>query len=135
MPERVATYASAAGLPLPRTGGGWSPPAQPPRERGLVSVPASVDAALLTWADQDDGCLVILDARPRAEPVIRWVNRTGARLFGYVPEELVGQTLARLLRSPFAAAAAEGVEEPALVDCRRVVHRSLHVERRDGSPL
>ena len=130
MPELGA--ARAVVLPLPRETGGWrlpydeAPPARP--------VDAAEDSALLTWADQDEGCLALLEAPPHGEPTLTWVSRTGATLFGYAPEELIGETLTRLLRSPFAAAQQAGPDE-SLLDARRVVRRSLPVQRRDGSPL
>ena len=94
-----------------------------------------LEPALLTWADQDDGCLALLDGPADGEQVVRWVSRSGAQLFGYAPEEVVGETLTRLLRSPFAAAQTEGVREVPLVDPRRVVRRVMPVQRRDGTPL
>ena len=134
MPERSAAHAVTAELPVPREGTGWSPPGQRVGDRAHFGG-AAVEPALLAWADQDEGCLVLLDSRQDGQPAIRCVNRTGAQLFGYAPEELVGETLTRLLRSPFAAAPAPGVDELPLVDKRRVVHRALLVQRRDGSPL
>ena len=114
MPESSAAHAMTAELPLPREGGGWSPPGQRDRDRSLHFGASLVESALLAWADQDDGCLAVLDARVDGQPpVIRWVNRTGAQLFGYAAEELVGETLSRLLRSPFAAAPAVSPPEGA----------------------
>jgi diguanylate cyclase (GGDEF)-like protein/PAS domain S-box-containing protein len=134
MPEHSSVHL-AGGLPAPR------PTVDRPlrlfQDEGLTTptAPRALEGALLTWADQDDGCLVLLEGRPVGEPTVRWVNRRGAELLGYAPQELLGETLSRLLRSPFAAVHQdEGRGEP-LVDERRVVRRSLRVQRRDGSAL
>jgi diguanylate cyclase (GGDEF)-like protein/PAS domain S-box-containing protein len=134
MPDRRAVPAArpTTVLPSPRQDPGWRP-----RAAGVLSHSQPLDvlqAGLLTWADQDDGCLALLEGRIDQDPQVSWVNRRGAQLFGYAPEELLGQPLERLLRSPFAAAEPRRREEP-LVDSRRVVRRSLRVQRRDGSPL
>ena len=121
-------------MPVPRDRTGWSPPTRLPHETSPLSR-SDLEPALLTWADHDDGCLALLEGEADGVLVVRWVSRGGAQLFGYVPEEVVGETLERLLRSPFAAAQADGVPDAPLVDQRRVVRRVLPVQRRDGSPL
>ena len=63
-----------------------------------------VSSALLAWAEADDGALLLLDRGPAGRTALRWVNVAGARLLGYDAEELVGQPLERILRSPFSAA-------------------------------
>jgi diguanylate cyclase (GGDEF)-like protein/PAS domain S-box-containing protein len=134
MPDRRAVPAPrrAAVLPLPRQDSAWTP-----RNSGDIRVSPPrclLESGLLTWADQDDGCLALLEDGGGADPRVTWVNRMGAQLLGYAPEELLGQPLERLLRSPFAAAEPRPRDEP-LIDPRRVVRRSLRVQRRDGSPL
>jgi diguanylate cyclase (GGDEF)-like protein/PAS domain S-box-containing protein len=135
MPDRSALQLTAdrsvgAAARFPSS---WRPPV--PRDGGASSDLDAVASALLTWAEHDDGCLVLLHAGPTGEPEVSWVNRGGAQLLGYEPEELFGESLARLLRSPFAAVRAQTPEEEPLVHPRRVVRRSLRVQRRDGSPL
>jgi diguanylate cyclase (GGDEF)-like protein/PAS domain S-box-containing protein len=112
---------------------GWSPAARVPT---VVppAVPERVAVALLAWAEVDDGALLLLDRGPAGRTTVRWVNRAGAGMLGYAPEELHGQPLERALRSPFSAAPSDGRHEP-LVDARRVVRRAVSVERRDGAPL
>jgi diguanylate cyclase (GGDEF)-like protein/PAS domain S-box-containing protein len=134
MPDRRAVPAPrrTAVLPLPRQDSAWTP-----RNTGDIRVsppPGLLEAGLLTWADQDDRCLALLEDAGDAEPRVTWVNRMGAQLFGYASEELLGQPLERLLRSPFAAVEERTRDEP-LIDARRVVRRSLRVQHRDGSPL
>ena len=133
MPERNAA---------PIAIGAWTPPMPRPaasaaRTSSSANLPGGADAltrGLLLWAEQDDGGIVLLEGS-RDEPRVTWVNRGGAEMLGYLPEELVGETLTRLLRSPFAAAQAEGPEDVPFVDARRAVRRSVRVQRRDGSPL
>jgi diguanylate cyclase (GGDEF)-like protein/PAS domain S-box-containing protein len=96
--------------------------------------PEHLQAALLTWAEADDGAIVLLDASPTGPPTVRWANAAAARLLGYAEQEMVGEHLDRLLRSPFAAPARRAEQEP-FVDGRRVVRRALSVQRRDGAPL
>jgi diguanylate cyclase (GGDEF)-like protein/PAS domain S-box-containing protein len=96
-----------------------------------------LEPALLTWADQDDGCLALLECPPDrdGQVVVRWVSRSGAQMLGYAVEELLGESLERLLRSPFAAAQPDGSFGATLIDPRRAVRRVLPVQRRDGTPL
>jgi PAS domain S-box-containing protein len=112
---------------------GWSPAARVPTVVPPAA-PARVAVALLAWAEVDDGALLLLDRGPAGRTTVRWVNRAGAGMLGYAPEELHGQPLERALRSPFSAAPSDGRHEP-LVDARRVVRRAVSVERRDGAPL
>ena len=136
MPERSAARpgVGTAAVPAPRDRAGWSPPGLRRSDVDGPPVVQELEPALLTWADQDEGCLALLDGDPES-PVVRWVSRCGAQVFGYAVEEVVGERLSRLLRSPFAAAQADGVLEAPLVDARRTVRRLLPVQRRDGSPL
>ncbi len=94
-----------------------------------------VSSALLAWAEADDGALLLLDRGPGGRTALRWVNVAGARLLGYAPEELVGQPLERVLRSPFSGPPVDGAASEPLVDARRVLRRAVAVERRDGAPL
>ena len=135
MPENGAARTAARPvLPVPRERGGWSPPGRRTADELSSMGLTDLEPALLTWADQDEGCLVLLDGDADGELIVRWVNRNGAQLFGYAAEEMLGETLARVLRSPFAAAGVWADEAP-IVDPRRVLRRSLPVQRRDGSPL
>jgi diguanylate cyclase (GGDEF)-like protein/PAS domain S-box-containing protein len=126
---------SAPLIAAPRSPSSWRRPVTHDRGASTSVDRGAVASALLSWAEQDDGCLVFLHGRPTGEPQVSWVNRGGAQLLGYEPEELVGESLSRLLRSPFAAAHMEQDQSQPLVDPRRVVRRSLRVQRRDGSPL
>ena len=122
------------------------PPAQAPGQSGALAPglgPARADSvgdlqhrqgALLAWAEADDGAMVLLDASRTGLPTVQWVNAAAARLLGCAEQEMVGETLDRLLRSPFAAPAPSAEPEP-FVDGHRVVRRSLEVQRRDGTPL
>jgi diguanylate cyclase (GGDEF)-like protein/PAS domain S-box-containing protein len=136
MPELSTSHPAArpGPLSLPRARSAAASahvdPVQP-----AAAVPSSLSSALLSWADQDDGCLVLLDAVDDREPRVRWVSRQGAQLLGYAPEELLGERLSRLLRSPFASSLPPEISDQPLVDRRRTVRRSLRVQRRDGSPL
>ena len=105
----------------------------------VAAVPAQdagrLDAALLTWAEADDGALLLLDRGAAGRTAVRWLNAAGARLLGYAPEEAVGQPLERLLRSPFSGPPTGRTASEPLLDGRRVVRRAATVEHRDGTPL
>jgi diguanylate cyclase (GGDEF)-like protein/PAS domain S-box-containing protein len=113
---------------------GWSPAAGVPAS-GPVALPERVSAALLAWAEVDDGALLLLDRGPAGRTAVRWVNAAGARLLGYAAEEVLGEPLERVLRSPFSGAPADDSSTEPLVDARRVLRRAVTVERRDGAPL
>jgi diguanylate cyclase (GGDEF)-like protein/PAS domain S-box-containing protein len=137
MPELSPSHAAVRSGPLllPRArshvaASAGAPPVPPP-----VAVPTSLSSALLSWADQDDACLVLLEAVDDREPCVRWVSRQGAQLLGYASEELLEERLSRLLRSPFASSLPPGISDQPLVDRRRTLRRSLRIQRRDGSPL
>ena len=131
MPERRRSSAPAqVALPPPRSAPGWAPA----RAGEVVAPPEVLAAGLLTWADQDDGFLALLDVSRDGRPQVQWVNRAGADLLGYAADELRGQSLERLLRSPFSIA-HEGTGELPLVHERRVVRRAMPVQRFDGSVL
>ena len=126
-------------LPRPRSAGGaWSPGCQPQ----LREVPPPVElseAPFATWADLDDGCMVLVEQPSASGPLrLRWVNRATARVFGYAESELVGEPFHRLLVSPFSVVsdlAPLGPGAEVLIDDRRSVRRSITMHRRDGSPL
>jgi diguanylate cyclase (GGDEF)-like protein/PAS domain S-box-containing protein len=136
MPKRSAARVAAhpRPLPMPRPREGPAPAAPSGPNHDSEPPVARVPPELLSWAEQDDGCMVLLDGSG-GEPRVRWVNRGGAQMLGYVPAELVGETLTRLLRSPFAAAHPACPQDEPVLDVRRTVRRSVRVQRRDGSPL
>ena len=113
---------------------GWAKGSGAPAGSPAAS-PAQVSAALLAWSEADDGALLLLDRGVAGRTAVRWVNAAGARLLGYAPEELLGEPLQRVLRSPFSAAPVDDSADEPLVDARRVLRRTVTVERRDGAPL
>jgi diguanylate cyclase (GGDEF)-like protein/PAS domain S-box-containing protein len=136
MPKRRAARAAARArpLPMPRPREGRAAAAPSASSHDTDPPVVCVPPELLTWAERDDGCMVLLDSSG-GEPRVRWVNRGGAQMLGYVPVELVGETLTRLLRSPFAAAHPACPQDAPVLDPCRTVRRSVRVQRRDGSPL
>ncbi len=121
-------------LAAPAEDSGWSPAAGVPTSTP-APVPERLTSALLAWAEADDGGLLLLDRGPAGRTAVRWVNVAGARLLGYAPEEVLGEPLERVLRSPFSAVPTQDAPQEPLVDARRVLRRPVTVERRDGAPL
>ncbi len=121
-------------LAAPAEDSGWSPAAGVPTSTP-APVPERLTSALLAWAEADDGGLLLLDRGPAGRTAVRWVNVAGARLLGYAPEEVLGEPLERVLRSPFSAVPTQDAPQEPLVNARRVLRRPVTVERRDGAPL
>ena len=136
MPAHDARRRRLAVLPAVPDDGGWSPAVTPLGTGVEPAMTEDVSSALLAWAEADTGALLLLRDGVEHETAVRWINGAGARLLGYAAEEVLGESLDRLLRSPFSAAPPPGTSAgETLVDPRRVVRRVLTAQRRDGAPL